>query len=415
MRKEGAHYCIVCGQPLNTANRRRPRIRPGCILWVLIIGLIGFLGCAWSIYQGLSYYPEPDSTATAVQHRNLEAKQYMLELVNQARTEEDAPPVTLGANKAAQLHAEQGVEECTSSHWDKYGLKPYMRYSLTGGSNHNGENIATYFSCVDRETAGPFSWSLLFDHDINKAVEESVEGLLDSPGHRDTMLDPNYSIMNAGIAWDKQSFNIVQLFETDLIEFTEGPELREGILTMKGSTKGIPDFGDKHNLRIIILYDPPPVRLRPNQLVRTSCYGPGEPFLAILEQPPKGRTYTKDYVAIEEEMEICPDPYRISRKVRTPSSIEDVERLGERAKESAAREREVTFKIDLIEAGVWQTEGSDFRIMADISDHMENPGVYSLLMFTSEENGDGFTIGEKSFFHEVAPPRYYTRGTRVEE
>ena len=289
----------------------------------LVIGVLLFLG----VYQEFSYYPEPDTISTPLYSRNLEAKNYMLELVNEARAQAGSPTVSLGTNAAAQLHAEQGVEECTTSHWDRYGLKPYMRYSLTGGSNYNAENIATYFTCIDGEAESPFSWSLLFGHDVETAVEDAIRGLLDSPGHRETMLEPDYSVMNAGVSWNKQAFNIVQQFETNFVEFTEEPELKDGVLRMEGRTKELPDFGDDHQLLVLIYYDPPLVRLRPNQLVRTSCYSQGDPILVIRQPAPSGKTYEDNNLNIQENMETCPDPYKISRKVRAPTSIEDVQRL----------------------------------------------------------------------------------------
>ena len=72
--------------------------------------------------------------------RHHDEKLYMLELINQARAEAGAPPVVLGDNHAAQLHAESGLANCFGSHWGIDGLKPYMRYSLAGGYQSNGEN-----------------------------------------------------------------------------------------------------------------------------------------------------------------------------------------------------------------------------------------------------------------------------------
>ena len=56
----------------------------------------------------------------------------MLELINSERTRAGIPPVTLGDNIAAQLHAESSLANCFSGHWGADGLKPYMRYSLGG-------------------------------------------------------------------------------------------------------------------------------------------------------------------------------------------------------------------------------------------------------------------------------------------
>ena len=69
-----------------------------------------------------------------------EEKDYMLALINSERRKAGVNPVVLGTNNAAQLHAESSLADCVSSHWGTDGLKPYMRYSLAGGYQSNGEN-----------------------------------------------------------------------------------------------------------------------------------------------------------------------------------------------------------------------------------------------------------------------------------
>ena len=56
--------------------------------------------------------------------------------------------VVLGANNAAQLHAEASLQGCYSSHWGSNGLKPYMQYSLAGGYQSNGENGSGSDYCI---------------------------------------------------------------------------------------------------------------------------------------------------------------------------------------------------------------------------------------------------------------------------
>ena len=74
----------------------------------------------------------------------------MLEMINEQRRLASVPPLRLGDNKAAQLHAEAMRDDCFVSHWDTDGLKPYMRYSLTGGYQYNAENVGGFYDC------GPF-------------------------------------------------------------------------------------------------------------------------------------------------------------------------------------------------------------------------------------------------------------------
>ena len=72
----------------------------------------------------------------------------MLELINAERARAGLNPVILGDNIAAQLHAEAALENCFSSHWGVDGLKPYMRYSLAGGYQSNGENGSGLDYCI---------------------------------------------------------------------------------------------------------------------------------------------------------------------------------------------------------------------------------------------------------------------------
>ncbi|MXY20302.1 MAG: hypothetical protein F4Y49_03085 [Dehalococcoidia bacterium] len=83
--------------------------------------------------------PTPE-TAVSPDLRHLEEKTYMLELINAERAKAGVGSVVLGDNIAAQLHAEAALENCFASHWGIDGLKPYMRYSLAGGYQSNGEN-----------------------------------------------------------------------------------------------------------------------------------------------------------------------------------------------------------------------------------------------------------------------------------
>lgn len=80
--------------------------------------------------------------------RHLAEKEYMLELINLERAKVGAPPVVLGDNIAAQLHAESALENCFTGHWGVDGLKPYMRYSLAGGYQSNGENASGLSYCI---------------------------------------------------------------------------------------------------------------------------------------------------------------------------------------------------------------------------------------------------------------------------
>jgi uncharacterized protein YkwD len=52
------------------------------------------------------------------------------------------PPVLLSNNRAAQLHAENMLNTKILSHWTTDGMKPYMKYTVYGGTGHVGQNVA---------------------------------------------------------------------------------------------------------------------------------------------------------------------------------------------------------------------------------------------------------------------------------
>ena len=155
----------------------------------------------------------------------------MLELINAERSKAGVEPVVLGDNVAAQLHAEDALENCFSSHWGLNGLKPYMRYSLAGGyqsnaANESGHNYCFTLSSGYREL-GP----------IEQEIREAMDGFIDSPEHRENILQPWHRKVNIGLAWDSYNLKVVQHFESDKVEYGVVPVIEEGVLTLSGTVK----------------------------------------------------------------------------------------------------------------------------------------------------------------------------------
>ena len=71
-----------------------------------------------------------------------EGAELLLDLINEARANAGSPPVVMGTNRAAQIHANSALAGCFSSHWGLDGTKPYMRYTLAGGYQAVVENFA---------------------------------------------------------------------------------------------------------------------------------------------------------------------------------------------------------------------------------------------------------------------------------
>ena len=96
---------------------------------------------------GPTLVPTPIPTPTPLPAPTLthleELRSYVVDLINKDRAAHGVPPVALGTNPAAQLHAEDMLKHDYQGHWWSDGTKPYMVYTLTGGKSYAAENSAS--------------------------------------------------------------------------------------------------------------------------------------------------------------------------------------------------------------------------------------------------------------------------------
>ena len=192
-----------------------------------------------------THTPTPTPTPTPVpppDQRHHVYKVYMLELINEEREKAGVQPVILGDNIAAQLHAEISLANCSSSHWGVDGLKPYMRYSLAGGYQSNGENWYGSDYCI-KASEGYRALS-----NKHSEVREMMEDWMSSPGHRRNILDKWHKKVNIGLAWDIYNIVGLQHFEGGYVEFDELPKITNGVLSFSGSAINELQFSDKRDL-----------------------------------------------------------------------------------------------------------------------------------------------------------------------
>ena len=214
--------------------------------------------------------PTPTPTPIVSSHmRHLEYKQYMLELINLERERAGVQPVVLGVNNAAQIKAESAVENCAGSHWSLDGLKPYMRYSLAGGYQSNGENGSGLHYCYSAR-----DWVRAIAS-VRTEIDKRMQGLMASSGHRRNILNPSHRKVNIGIAWDRYNAAVYQHFEGDYVTFETLPRLVDGRLHLAGEFKNGATVTRHLDLGIQVYYDPPPHALTRGQLARTYCYNYG--------------------------------------------------------------------------------------------------------------------------------------------
>ncbi len=347
--------------------------------------------------------------------RHLELKQYMLELINEERAAAGLDPVVLGDNIAAQLHAESATENCFGSHWGVDGLKPYMRYSLAGGYQSNGENWhgstgwyqrngTTWSSidyCLTKSSRGfpPF----VTNSNITQKIRNAMEGWMNSPGHRRNILTSTHRKVNIGLATDGYNFGAVQHFEGDYVVYDTMPSIDGRTLMLSGKTKNGAKLNESKDLGIQIYYDPPPHQLTRGQLAWTSCYDSGR-LVAALRQQLTGNSYwTEDNITLTYEP--CPNPYNVSSNASAPASFEE----GRAFKEAAILENKaqgsVSIVVPWITASEWRVSANAFSVTADIGSVPD--GVYTIVVW-APIGGDREVVSEYSIFHGITPPDTYT-------
>ena len=382
-------------------------VRKGSVAGILVKVLAGvaiFAVCGGYWLTGGTIVDPSDKTTEPPRLKNQAEKRHMLDIINEARRVAGVPPVTMGTNNVAQIQAENLLRDCILSHWGTDGLKPYMRYSLAGGYQNNGENILTSNEC---NLTGTF---LQWNEKPMEMVKLAVEDLLESPGHRRTMLDPSYSKVNIGLSWDRNTFKAVQHFEGDFVEFSKLPVIEEGKLELEGILKNGHRFTHDVPLIILIMYDPAPVTLTRAQLARTSCYGTGEIIAMLL---PASRLWKETHQTTETlEEPRCVDPYTVSKDAQAPETIVDMSEIWEEADESSDRMRETELTLTLKRAEEIIAEDDFFSVTADVEELLEErgPGVYTVVLVANLENGyvdEEQVISEYSVFHQANPPGTY--------
>ena len=356
--------------------------------------------------------PAPTFTPTPSPNlRHMDEKLYMLELINAERASAGVSPVVLGDNIAAQLHAEASLTGCYSSHWDSDGLKPYMRYSLAGGYQSNGENGSGLDFCITSRTESALGFRYTPLTSIRTEIRDAVDGWMDSPGHRDNILDRHHKKVNIGLAWDRYNLMAYQHFEGGHVEYDQMPLLNDGLLQLAGRTTGEVELANPRDLGVQIYYDQPPHSLTRGQLSRTYCYDNGR-HVASLRPSLTGsqfydsREFTKSYKP-------CPSPYDVPANAPAPSSPDEAHLFWQEAYDKSLSQVGQSIKIPWITAAEWRVGGDRFAVRADLTVLLRRfgAGVYTVAVWGSI-GGEDAVISEYSIFHGVTPPDTYILESR---
>lgn len=208
---------------------------------------------------------------------------YTLNLINQDRANQSASQVVLGANRAAQQHADSMLKYDYFSHFDTQGYKPYMRYTLLGGVGAVAENVA-YITWQGSHFTS------------TSAVEDSI-GTLEhamvyndsrccNNGHRLNIINPLHNRVALGLAYNSTTLFFVEDFENYYLDLSYNVS-KADVFSLAGSR--IAPTADPG--QIYLTFDATPSPETPSQLnAGPTEYGPGELVGGVLPPCSEGCT-----------------------------------------------------------------------------------------------------------------------------
>ena len=327
--------------------------------------------------------------------RHLELKELMVKLTNERRAAAGVPPVRLGTNPAAQLHAEAALDGCYSSHWDRWGLKPNHRYTLTGGTGAEGENGSGSDYCI-RPTENYRAIS-----DMDQEVADTVESWMGSPGHRRNLLNPAHTILNVGIAHDRFNQVMVQQFSSDYVTYTTRPSIdSEGVLRLKGSVTGA-TLSISNAVNIVVAYDPPAKSLNRGQLAYTYSLCNPIKVAFLVQQLPPGWFHSDDEARTDLHTTNCVDPYQTSPSRPAPNNNAEAHEAWAAAKAASAVSPPVTTEEVRITSERMNITSNSFNIRADLTHVLREhgPGIYTITIWGQpEQMTEPTPLSEQSIF-----------------
>ncbi|MDE1849582.1 MAG: CAP domain-containing protein [Candidatus Micrarchaeota archaeon] len=230
---------------------------------------------SYSTYQTVSTI-SPNGTAP-----NGQLYAYALSLINKDRNSFGLQNVTLSSESSGQQHSDSMLRYGYFSHWDTYGMKPYMRYTLLGGRGAVSENIAyeeqAYRACIIVcYTKGSINYTkALYDMEYSMMYNDSA---CCNNGHRNNILDPNHNQVAIGIAYNSSTIYFTEDFIDNYINWDSGsPSSAGGKVSLRGNVQ------NGYRLSgVEIGYDAPASNMTVGQLSSTKSYSYGNTVAGVV-------------------------------------------------------------------------------------------------------------------------------------
>jgi uncharacterized protein YkwD len=204
---------------------------------------------------------------------------FTLGVINEDRQSAGLQPITLSSVPSGQQHADSMAYYGYFSHWDNQGYKPYMRYTLLGGTGGVEENVALNYCTTSepnstQDVAAPCSLQT-----VENAINGSEWMMMNndtaccSNGHRTNILDPIHNQVSLGVAYNSTTVFLVEDFENDYIG-SESLQVSGGVVTFQGSILSYQKgwMESVSGAEISVYFDPTPSNISLSDLrMLTSC------------------------------------------------------------------------------------------------------------------------------------------------
>ena len=319
----------------------------------------------------------------------------------------------MGSNISAQVHAEISLENCHSSLWSSDGLGPTARYTLAGVYQATYIVVYGYDYCGDRGQR---------EYITRSEIRDIIDGALKPEDDWDefeysileSLSDGNYRMLNIGLTRDSHFTTAVLLMESDYVWYERLPTIRDGVLTFSGGVKNGAVLADEGALGASLNYYVPPEPLTQGQLARTFSSTSGVRVADLRRPAGEGYHWRSDFYT--ETCYECYSPYDINPSDAPPVQSErDAVRLYEEAREACYKVRYenmggVERTVPWITADRWLVNGNSFDVSVDVSEVLNDHGrgIYELLLWADNANGEGIQVSEYSIFHGVVPTTIYS-------
>ncbi len=253
------------------------------VFYPKIVSLVQFVIMMLSNKSGNIIFPNSTSIKSNQTTSYGPLVNYTLSLINKDRASYGLSNVTVSPTTSAQQHGDSMLQYNYFSHWDIYGMKPYMRYTLVGGTGSVEENIAYTKSGV-KACIGTICNSY-GNINITSSLQQMEYNMVynDSGccknGHRDNILDPNHNQVSIGISYNSTTIYLVEDFVNNYISwFNNTPNTSNNSeVSLKGATS--PGY---QLSSIEVTYDQQTQIMSPQQLNQTSEYGYGQSIAGIV-------------------------------------------------------------------------------------------------------------------------------------